>query len=53
MTTNKQTNEMTNEQIKYLLMKHDDFCMILKYRALTPAENQELIEIESQLDALN
>jgi len=43
---------MTNEQIKYLLMKHSDFCLILKYRDLTPCEDAELIEIESQLDLL-
>ncbi len=43
---------MKNEEIKLLLLKHADLCMILKYRELTPEENSTLLEIEEKLDAL-
>ena len=44
---------MTNQEIKNLFMKFNDYCLILQYRALTPLEDEELLVIESQLDALD
>jgi hypothetical protein len=44
---------MTNQEIKNLFMKFNDFCLILNYRALTPAENEELLKIETLIDALD
>jgi hypothetical protein len=44
---------MTNQEIKNLFMKHNDLCLILKYRALTPEEDETLLDIESKLDALD
>jgi hypothetical protein len=43
---------MKNEEIKSLLLKHADLCMIIKYRELTPEEDATLAEIEEKLDAL-
>jgi len=44
---------MTNQEIKNLFMRFNDLCLILKYRALTPLEEETLLAIESQLDALD
>jgi hypothetical protein len=44
---------MTNQEIKNLFMKFNDFCLIMKYRALTPSEEEALLAIESQIDALD
>ena len=43
---------MKNEEIKLLLLKHADLCLILKYRALSEQEEKTLSEIEEKLDAL-
>lgn len=43
---------MKNEEIKSLILKHADLCMILKYRALSEQEEEALLEIEEKLDAL-
>ena len=34
-------------------MKFNDFCLIMKYRDLTPAEDEELLKIETLIDALD
>ena len=47
------TMKMTNQEIKNLLMKFNDFCLILNYRALTPAEDKEMLKIEALLDSLD
>ena len=43
---------MTNNEIKLLLSRHEELCMILKYRALSEQEEEVLLEIEAKLDAL-
>jgi hypothetical protein len=52
-TNTNMTTKMTNQEIKNLLMKFNDFCLILNYRALTPAEDEEMLKIEALLDALD
>jgi hypothetical protein len=44
---------MTNREIKNLFMKFNDFCLIMQYRALTPSEEETLLDIESKIDALD
>jgi hypothetical protein len=44
---------MTTQEIKNLFMKFNDLCLILKYRALTPEEEETLLDIESKIDALD
>ena len=43
---------MKSEEIKLLMLRHEDLCMILKYRALSEQEEEALLEIEEKLDAL-
>jgi hypothetical protein len=43
---------MTNDEIKKLLMRFNDLCMIMKHRTLTEHEEMAMIEIEEKLDAL-
>ena len=43
---------MTNDEIKKLLMRFNDLCMIMKHRALSEQEKTALMEIEEKLDAL-
>jgi hypothetical protein len=43
---------MTNDEIKKLLMRFNDLCMIMKHRPLTEHEETALVEIEEKLDAL-
>lgn len=43
---------MTKDEIKLLMLRHEDLCMILKYRALSEQEEKALLEIEEKLDAL-
>lgn len=44
--------KMSNNEIKLLLSRHEELCMILKYRALSEQEEEALLEIEAKLDAL-
>jgi hypothetical protein len=43
---------MTNEEIKKLLMRFNDLCLVMKHRPLTEHEEMAMIEIEEKLDAL-
>ena len=43
---------MTNDEIKKLLMRFNDLCLIMKHRALSEHEEMALMEIEEKLDAL-
>jgi hypothetical protein len=52
-TNQTKPNQMTNQEIKNLFLKFNDLCLILNYRALTPAEDEELLKIETLIDALD
>jgi len=43
---------MTNEEIKKLLMRFNDLCLVMKHRPLTEHEEMALVEIEEKLDSL-
>jgi hypothetical protein len=43
---------MTNDEIKKLLMRFNDLCLVMKHRPLTENEEMAMIEIEEKLDAL-
>jgi hypothetical protein len=51
-TLNHRKRNMTNEEIKNLLMRFNDLCIIMKHRALSEHEEMAMIEIEEKLDAL-
>jgi hypothetical protein len=43
---------MTNDEIKKLLMRFNDLCLVMKHRPLTEHEEMAMTEIEEKLDAL-
>jgi hypothetical protein len=47
-----ENENMTNEEIKNLLMRFNDLCLVMKHRPLTEHEEMAMIEIEEKLDAL-